>query len=136
MIRRAFTMRLKPGAMTEYRRHHDNIPTEWPELVKEIERSGIASITTFERDPDLFLFSEIHDPQAWDKLWNSEIHRKWGEIMEPLMNFKNGIVDFGELREIFRHETKAGKKKAARKPVKKAVKKTAKKSKGKKHGKR
>ncbi len=94
--------------MTEYKRHHDTIPTAWPELVKEIERSGIASITTFERDPDLFLFSEIHDPAAWDKLWNSEIHRKWGEIMEPLMNFKDGIVDFGELREIFRHETKAG----------------------------
>jgi len=120
-------MRLKPGAMTEYKRHHDSIPSEWPELVKEIERSGIASITTFERDPDLFLFSEIHDPKGWDKLWNSEIHRKWGEIMEPLMNFKDGVVDFGELREIFRCETKAGKKKA--KPAKKAAKK---KSKGKK----
>lgn len=129
MIRRAFTMRLKPGAMAEYRKHHDHI---WPELVKEIERSGIATITTFEADPVLFLFSEISDPDAWNRLWTSEIHRRWGEVMEPLMHFKDGIVDFGELREIFRLETHAGKKRparkkvaekkaAAKKPVKKAV---------------
>ena len=35
MIRKAFTMRLKPGALAEYKRHHDSI---WPELVAQIER--------------------------------------------------------------------------------------------------
>ena len=45
MIRRAFTMRLKPGGLAEYRGHHDKI---WPELVDEIERQGIAQITIFE----------------------------------------------------------------------------------------
>ena len=59
MIRCAFTMRLKPGALDEYRRHHDEV---WPELVAEIEKSGIASITTFRNGDDLFLFSEIRDP--------------------------------------------------------------------------
>ena len=106
MIRRAFTMRLKPGALAEYKRHHDNI---WPELVAEVERSGVASITTFESDPLLFLFSEITDEAAWDKLWNTEIHRKWAKVMEPYMQFReDGIVDFGELREIFHLETQAG----------------------------
>ncbi len=56
MIRRAFTMRLKPGGLAEYRRHHDAI---WPELVAEIERQGIGQITIFENDPVLFLYSEI-----------------------------------------------------------------------------
>jgi len=37
MIRRAFTMRLKPDAAAEYKHHHDNI---WPELVAEIEFAG------------------------------------------------------------------------------------------------
>ena len=106
MIRRAFTMRLKPGALAEYTRHHDHI---WPELVAEVERSGIATITTFESDPVLFLFSEITDEAAWDILWNTEIHRKWAKVMEPYMQFRaDGIVDFGELREIFRLETRAG----------------------------
>ena len=130
MIRRAFTMRLKPGAMAEYRKHHDNI---WPELVAEVRRSGIATITTFEADPVLFLFSEIEDLEAWNRLWTSDVHRRWGEVMEPLMHFKDGIVDFGELREIFRLDTGVGKKKgkkgakkAAKKEAKKAAKKAAK----------
>jgi L-rhamnose mutarotase len=106
MIRRAFTMRLKPGGLAEYRRRHDEI---WPELVAEIERQGIAQITIFEDDPVLFLYSEINDPEAWDRLWASEIHDKWGEIMNPLMEFgDDGIVDSSEVREVFHLETGAG----------------------------
>ncbi|MCC7264607.1 MAG: L-rhamnose mutarotase [Candidatus Latescibacteria bacterium] len=126
MIRRAFTMKLKPGAMAEYKRHHDEI---WAELVAEVRRSGIATITTFEADPVLFLFSEITDEGAWNRLWTSDVHRRWGEVMEPLMHFKDGVVDAGELREIFRLDTglgkKGGKKKGARKAAK-AAKKVAK----------
>lgn len=105
MIRKAFTLRLKPGSLPEYRKYHDNI---WPELVAEIERSGIATITTFEADPVLFLYSEIHDEAAWDKLWHSKIHEAWAKLHEPLMMFRpDGIVESGELREIFHLETKA-----------------------------
>ena len=106
MIRRAFTMRLKPGALAEYRRHHDNI---WAELVAEIEKSGIASMTIFESDPQLFLYSEITDPAAWDRLWHSEVHDRWAELMNPLMEFRpDGIVDSSEVREVFHLETRAG----------------------------
>ena len=48
MIRRAFTMRLKPGGLADYKRWHDEI---WPELVAEIEKQGIGQITIFEADP-------------------------------------------------------------------------------------
>jgi L-rhamnose mutarotase len=105
MIRRAFTMRLKPGGLSEYKQHHANI---WSELVEEIERQGIAQITIFERDPVLFLYSEIKDEAAWDRLWRTEIHDKWGEIMNPLMEFNDeGIVDSSELREVFNLRTGA-----------------------------
>lgn len=107
-IRRAFTMRLKPGGLAEYKRNHDNI---WPELVAEIEKSGIAQITIFEADPVLFLYSEIYDEAAWDKLWGSAIHDKWGEVMNPLMNFNDqGIVDSSPVNEVFHLQTKAGQK--------------------------
>ncbi|MGF1624228.1 MAG: L-rhamnose mutarotase [Alphaproteobacteria bacterium] len=106
MIRRAFTMRLKPGGLEEYRRHHDTI---WPDLVAEIERQGIARITIFENDPVLFLYSEILDPEAWDRLWASEIHDQWGAVMNPLMEFgADGIVASSEVREVFHLETAAG----------------------------
>lgn len=105
MIRRAFTMRLKPGGLADYQLHHDNI---WPELVDEIERQGIGQITIFERDPLLFLYSEIHDEDAWDRFWHTAISDKWNEIMNPLMEFNDeGIVDSSELREAFNLETGA-----------------------------
>lgn len=104
MIRRAFTMRLKPGGLAEYRRNHDEI---WSELVAEIERQGIAQITTFENDPVLFLYSEINDEEAWDRLWHSDVHDRWSEVMNPLMEYgDDGIVDSSELRPVFhlRHD--------------------------------
>ena len=33
MIRRAFTMRLKPGMLAPYKESHDNV---WPELVRDM----------------------------------------------------------------------------------------------------
>jgi L-rhamnose mutarotase len=105
MIRRAFTMRLKPGGLPEYKRYHDEI---WPELVAEIERQGVGQITIFEDDPVLFLYSEIADPDAWDRLWHTEIHDKWGQVMSQFMVFNDeGIVDSHPVREIFHLETGA-----------------------------
>lgn len=108
MIRRAFTMRLKPGGLAQYKHWHDNI---WPELVKELEASGIANMTIFEADPVLFLYSEITDEEAWDRLWHTRIHDKWAEeLMNPLMEFRpDGIVDSSVVNEIFHLETNAGK---------------------------
>lgn len=106
MIRRAFTMQLKPGATDEYIRHHDSIPQAWPRLVEEIRTSGIAQITTFRSGLQLFLYSEIADEGAWDRLWNSEVHRQWAELMQPLMHMdSSGIVQAGELNEIFHLST-------------------------------
>ena len=107
VIRRAFTMRLKPESFAEYKHYHDNI---WPELVRKIESCGIAQITTFENNLQLFLYSEIYDKKAWDKLWSSKIHDKWARCMEPLMGFRaDGKVDASPLREIFHLETAAAK---------------------------
>ena len=106
MIRRAFMMKLKPGGLDEYKRQHDAI---WPELVAEIEKQGIAQITIFEADGTLFLYSQITEEGAWDRLWHTHIHDKWGEIMNPLMVFNDeGIVDSREVTEIFHLETRAG----------------------------
>ena len=106
VIRRAFTLRLNPGSFAKYKHCHDHI---WPELVREIENCGIAQITTFENNLQLFLYSEIYDKKAWDRLWGSKIHDKWAALMEPLMLFRpDGKVDAGPLREIFHLETAAG----------------------------
>jgi len=96
-------MRLKAGGLAGYREKHDNI---WPELVQEIERSGIAQITIFENDPVLVLYSQINDPEAWDRLWASEVHGRWGAIMNEFMAVdETGAPEFSELREVFHLET-------------------------------
>jgi L-rhamnose mutarotase len=103
MIRRTFAMRLKPGALDEYKRQHDQI---WPELVEEIKRCGIRSMTTVVDGTMLVLFSEIESEDAWDRLWHSEVHMRWGAVMEPLMAIReDGIVDSRNLDEVFHLET-------------------------------
>ena len=103
MMRRAFTMRLKPGGLVGYKEKHDAI---WQELVDEIERSGIGQITIFESDPDLVLYSEITDPEAWDRLWASEVHGRWAAVMDEYMAIDEaGAPVFAELREVFHLET-------------------------------
>jgi L-rhamnose mutarotase len=108
MIRRAFTMHLKPGARAEYVRLHDSIHSHWAALVAQIEASGIARMVIFASSgdaPQLFLFSEIIDEQAWARLWQSDIHQKWGVVMEPLMQFTDGTVAATTLTEVFHLET-------------------------------
>lgn len=98
-MRQAFVMRLKPGALAEYTRHHDEL---WPELAAEIRTCGITKIATFEADPMLFLYSEVEDAGAWDRLWDTEVHKRWGEVMEPLMEFgDDGKVKASFMRQVF-----------------------------------
>jgi L-rhamnose mutarotase len=97
--RKAFLLRLKPGALEQYIHWHDNI---WPELQEEIAQQGIAEITLYNLDDMILLVSRIEDPDAWTRLWDSEIHHRWGELMSPLMHYRDdGVVDSRELREIW-----------------------------------
>jgi L-rhamnose mutarotase len=82
MIRTAVVLTLKPGALEEYKRHHDNL---WPELAAAIRESGIRQITTFQHGQTLFLYSEVEDDGAWDRLWETEVHKRWAEVMAPLL---------------------------------------------------
>src|SRR5215204_3014987 len=98
-IRKAFVLRLKPGALDDYIHWHDNI---WPELQEEIARQGIAEISLFQLDDMIVLHSRVNDPEAWTRLWDSDVHRRWGELMNPLMHYRDdGIIDSRELREIW-----------------------------------
>ncbi len=99
-MRKAFVLRLKPGALDQYIYWHDNI---WPELQAEIAKQGIAEITLYQLDDMIFLHSRINDPEAWTRLWDSDVHHRWGsELMSPLMHYRDdGVVDSRELREIW-----------------------------------
>lgn len=99
-IRKAFVLKLKPGSLDTYIYWHNNI---WPELQAEIAKQGIAEITLFQLDDMVFLVSRVSDPDAWTRLWDSEIHHRWAnELMEPLMHYRpDGVIESQELREIW-----------------------------------
>ena len=91
MVRRAFTLRLKPGALDEYVRQHDEV---WPELVAELKGQGISELTIFERNGDLFVYCEATDYEAMDRVWASDVHDRWAKVMDPLIgvNADNKVV--------------------------------------------
>jgi len=105
VIRRAYSIRLEPGALAEYREKHDNI---WPELVEEFRRLGIARMTAFEADPIVFYYAEILDRDAFDRLWVSEIHDRWAETFTSLIAFGDDEqVDARFMSELFHLESVA-----------------------------
>lgn len=103
-IRKAFVLRLKPNSLQEYIDWHDKM---WPELKEEIANQGIAEITLFQLDDLVFLTSEVADEGAWERLWATDVHLRWGrDLMSPLMHYRDdGTVDSRELREIWHHES-------------------------------
>jgi L-rhamnose mutarotase len=84
MKRVGFTMQLKPGSETEYKRRHDEI---WPELARELSARGVRDYTIF-LDPDtltLFAFQRLTDQNSADELAHTEIMRTWWDHMADLM---------------------------------------------------
>ena len=53
----------------------------------------------------LYLMGEVCEA-AWDRLWHTEVHDRWSEIMNQLMEFTpEGIVDSSPVTEVFHLET-------------------------------
>ncbi len=100
VLRQAFTVRLKLGCLEEWRRRHAHI---WPDLIEEEQRSGVISITIFEKDPILFVYSEVLAEDSWDRLIESEVHKRWVDYMSDLSAsaLPDNTVDRNELPEVF-----------------------------------
>lgn len=104
-MRRAYLLRLREGGLPGYVRHHDAI---WPDLVAEIERQGIATMSVWAADPVLVLVADVADPDALDRLWATEVHRRWGDVMAQYMAYgEDGAIEAVPLTEVFRLETAA-----------------------------
>ncbi len=106
MIRQALVLKLKSGKLEEYIYHHDRIPTEWPKLHAAIKESGIHCIRTFAAEPVLFLYAEVEDADAFPRLWDSEAHKEWAKVMDPLIELNAEMVpDARFITQIFNLET-------------------------------
>lgn len=84
MTRKAFTMRLKPGTVAEYKRRHDEI---WPELARELRAAGVSDYSIFLDEETLTLFAvqKLADGNTAALLPQSAVVQKWWAHMAPLM---------------------------------------------------
>ena len=101
MKRHAFTMQLKPGAVAEYKKRHDEI---WPELSAALRAAGISDYSIFLDETTLTLFAvqKQADNNTAADLPNHPIVKKWWAYMSPLMEVNaDNSPKCGNLREVF-----------------------------------
>lgn len=99
VIREAFTVRLKEGALQEWVRRHEAI---WPDLLEEQQRCGFVSMSVFAADPLLFVFSEVLFPDSWTRFIDTDVHKRWVEAMRDLSESArdDSTMDRGGLPEV------------------------------------
>jgi L-rhamnose mutarotase len=99
-MRQSFAMTLKPAALPEYKRRHEQ---PWSELLDAIGDAGVSGFSIFDAGHGtLFLYSEVDDATAWEHAWATPVHERWGEEMAPLIAVdERGAPRVATLPEIF-----------------------------------
>ena len=82
----AWILAVRPGYEAEYLKRHEEI---WPEMLAALKAAGIRNYNIFRHGLDLFGFFETDDLAATRaSLRGSEVDRKWGEWMGPIMKIE------------------------------------------------
>ncbi len=84
MTSHAFRMKLKPGAVAEYRRRHDAL---WPELATALRDAGIYDYSIFLDEETLHLFAglRLRPDHKRDELPQQPVMRRWWNYMTDLL---------------------------------------------------
>lgn len=83
MNRAAFKMKLKPGAVEEYKKRHADI---WSELVDLLHENGVSDYSIFFDEETNTLFAFQHNTGAGSQdLGSTAIVQKWWAYMADIM---------------------------------------------------
>ena len=84
MKRIAFTMKLFPGKVAEYKKRHEEI---WPELQQLLQQNGISDYSIFldESTHTLFGVLKAADPKNLDNLPQHPVMQRWWKYMADIM---------------------------------------------------
>jgi L-rhamnose mutarotase len=94
VIRHGLYARLKPGAVAEYKRLHDAVPEDYPDLADAIRAAGIDREVVFVSGSTLFVYAEVSDTESYPRLFATEVHDRWAELLAPLLETgENGLPD-------------------------------------------
>ena len=77
-------IRIFPGTEAEYDRRHAEI---WPELVAEIQESGIRNFTGFRRGAHVVYYGEFYPDMGtvFERMGATEVNARWGAAFEGII---------------------------------------------------
>ena len=80
----AFKMKVKEGAIEDYKDRHDRL---WPELYQLLKDAGISEYSIFfdEETHVLFAFQKVSGDQGSQDLGKTEIVQRWWKYMADIM---------------------------------------------------
>lgn len=81
---KAFTMKLHPGTVKEYKKRHDEI---WPELAEALNEHGIYDYSIYleEETNTLFAIHKVKEGHKLEALPENQIMKRWWAYMADLM---------------------------------------------------
>ncbi|MEX0821849.1 MAG: L-rhamnose mutarotase [Rhodothermales bacterium] len=103
-MRIAFKMHVYADRVDEYIERHNPI---WPELDTVLKEHGVRTYSIFlDRETnELFAYADIEDLDAWQRVAETDVCRRWWKHMSPLMATNdNDSPTTTELEEVFHIE--------------------------------
>ena len=82
----AWILEVRPGYEDEYKKRHEEI---WPEMIDMLHASGVRNYSIFRNGLTLFGYFETENlDQTIAAINASDVNRRWGEYMAPIMKIK------------------------------------------------
>ena len=79
----AWVLEVRPGYEEEYKKRHDEL---CPEMITMLREAGMRNYNIFRHGLTLFGYFETDDlKKSIEHISKSEINKKWGEYMSPIM---------------------------------------------------
>ena len=82
----AWILEVRPGYEEEYKKRHEKI---WPVMIQMLKESGVRNYSIFRHGLTLLGYFETDNlKNTISSINQSEINRKWGEYMAPIMKIE------------------------------------------------
>ena len=82
----AWILEVRPGYEEEYKKRHEKI---CPEMIQMLKESGVRNYSIFRHGLTLIGYFETDNlKNTISSINQSEINRKWGEYMAPIMKIE------------------------------------------------
>ncbi len=105
--RYGMVLRLRPGCLSEYKRHH---VAAWPEVLAMISRCGLKNYSIYHKDDALYSYFEYWgDDFAADmkRMAADPVTQRWWAVIEPLQEPVATRAPgewWAQMEEVFHHD--------------------------------